>query len=151
MRKKTLSSVALILVGTFGVFSAAAQEQEDKTQAKKNPRYILCSKITKEAVQGVKASKRRTDTGVVIVMTSPDPGVVKKLMEIISSCQATDDTKKDKREILSMEGVKIKETRLNNGIRLELTSENPEVVDKIKRVRIPAFLRIRSKKELQQK
>lgn len=151
MRRKWLFCVVVILLVPLTVFSGVVQEQEENAQKKKNPRYILCSRITKEAVQGVKASKRRIDNGVVIVMTSPNPVEVKNLKEIISSCQVKDEMKKNEREILSLTGVKINETNLNNGIRLELTSENPEVVDKIKRVRIPGFLRMRSKKDQEKK
>lgn len=155
MKNKLHLVVVSVLVLIFSLFSAVEEEKKDNEQKKKNPRYILCSQMTKETLKGVKASKRRTGNGAVIVMTSPDPEAVKKLKEMVASCQAktspAGDTGKAQRDILSMEGVKVFETNLNNGIRLELSSDNPEIVGKIKRVRIPAYLRTRPKQDSEKK
>lgn len=155
MKKKLLLFLVSIVVLTFALFSAPEEENLDNAQKKKNPRYTLCSQMTKESLKGVKASKRRTDNGVVIVMTSPDPAAVKKLKEMVASCQGkttpAGDAVKSKRGILSMKGVKVDETNLNNGIKLELSSDNPEIVDKIKRVRIPGYLRTRAKQNQEKK
>jgi hypothetical protein len=111
--------------------------------------------MTKDSLKDVKASKKKIEKGVVIVMTSSNPVMVKKLKDIIASCKgentALDAEKKREREILSMAGVKIIETNLNNGIRLELFSEIPEVMDKIKRVKIPGCFRAKPKQDKEKK
>lgn len=155
MYKKLHVCLMSILVLTFALFSSLQEEKQDNAQKKKNPRCILCSQMTKESLKGVKASKRRTDNGVVIVMTSPDPDAVKKLKEMVASCRAktspAGEAAKNERDILSMAEVDVNETNLNNGIRLELSSDNPEIAGKIKRVRIPAYLRTRPKQDREKK
>ncbi|MCI0470292.1 MAG: hypothetical protein L0Y73_01385 [Candidatus Aminicenantes bacterium] len=159
MKKRLLLWTAAMLILICEAFFAAAEVKtavkKEAQQKKKATVYVLCSQITRESLKGVKASKKKTANGVVIVMTSPKPEVVKKLKGIISSCRTAAKPAAnpeanpgvDKKEILNMAGVVVKEIKLNNGIRIEITSVDRKTIERIRRVRLPGYLKVRSKKD----
>ncbi len=150
------SSWCLISVFTFVLSSLllvteAEGNIDNGAIRRSDPPYSLCSGISKELLKGVKASKRKTRDGIIVVMTCPDPKIVALLKETISRCRSrakfSPDKNPGRRDILAMLGVKIRTTNLNNGIRLQLISEDPKLVEKIWRVRLPGFPRRRFKRE----
>ncbi len=142
-----LAGVSLVILVSLAFLNTAEEKKQEVRKPKKN-RCILCTGITQETLKGVKASKRKTPTGAVVVMTSPDPKVVQKIRGIIDECRKKSPEERKKREILSMPGATTTITQLNNGIRIEISSTDATVAAKIKRLRLPNMPRRRSVNDL---
>ncbi len=113
-----------------------AEEKEHKTMP-------ICCSLSEEIMKNVKVEKKETEKGLTITLTSSNPDVVKKLQESIGKCKM--EHGEMKHEEMSPSGMKHKEccmmhmkdvkstvSNIKDGVRIELTSENPDVLKKIK-------------------
>ena len=101
----------------------------------------LCCSLGEEMMKNVKVEKKETEKGLILTMTSSDPDVVKKLQENIGKCKMMEkkmehmEHKEMKHEeccMMHMKDVKTTIKNIKNGVRIEFTSDKPEVLKKLK-------------------
>ncbi len=110
-------------------------------EEKEQKHNLLCCALSEEIMKDVKVEKKETEKGVTVTMTSENPEVAKKLQEAVGKCKMMGEKmehmehKEMKHEeccMMHTKGVKSKVTNIKNGVQIELTSDNPDIVKKIK-------------------
>lgn len=107
------------------------------------PMAICCS-LSEEMMKNVKVEKKETEKGLILTLTSSNPDVVKKLQENIGKCKMMEkkmehmehmEHKEMKHEeccMMHMKDVKSTIKNISDGVQIEFTSDNPEVLKKLK-------------------
>lgn len=93
---------------------------------------MFCSSIDDELLKNLKISYKKTADGIVIVMTSSKQIIVTKLHKSLERCFLRGvigaGTKGDNKELILSPQVVKKIEYLNNGIRLELSSNDEKMI-----------------------
>jgi hypothetical protein len=132
--------LVLLFIFTFFVLLNAVWVPEAETKNnKKRYTYILCQQLTEDVIQRAKFSKKKTERGIIIVITAPKSDVVQQLHDILMECEKRRLENIDGRpsnELLLRPKIQFDVSYLNNGIYIELSSDIESIVNKIHQMKI---------------
>ena len=151
--KNGLISFFILLFFIVGLCFFSFSKKEYKKKWRPN-HYFLCAQIQQEVFKNVKVSRKKSPNGIIIVMTCSDPETVESLHKRVTFCQSKSKIGVNKYfppgELMSTKGINTVVNHLNNGIRIELKSEDKELVKRIKQIHTfysPHLLRKKNSKK----
>jgi len=129
-------------------FEKEPEKYAVKGEAKEHKPMPICCSLSQEIMKDVRIEKKETEKGLTLVLTSSNPEVAQKLQENIGKCKMAHgemehggmkheemshtEMKHEECCMMHMKDVKSSVTNIKDGVRIELTSENLEVVKKMK-------------------
>lgn len=114
------------------------------------PREVVLSQnLTFDMLKGTKISQKKIESGIIIIITSKNPRTVERIKKIITRgvrFQYNHSPKSAQTlELLRVKQIKKSLTLLNNGVRLNLSTDKPEWMDQIKKLKIPRYIKKKQK------
>lgn len=108
-----------------------------ETAGKEEHHSPVCCMLGEDLMKEVKTERKETEKGVVVTMTSSNPEIAKRLQEIIGKCKEGMMSEKPMEHkegccLMHTKDVKIMVTNIENGVKIEFSSENPEALKKLK-------------------
>ncbi len=124
---------------------AKFDKKPEKFAKKETPLNMFCCKLDENLTKDVNIEKKKTENGIIIIVTSSNPEVIKKLQKSGEECKNELMHKEHSKHIhkehaehekecclMHMKDVKSTFSNIENGIKIEFTSENQEVLKNLK-------------------
>ncbi len=116
---------------------AKFDKEPEKFALKETPLKIFCCRLDETLAKDVNIEKKETEKGIIVTMSSSKPEVVKKLQDTVGKCK-NEMMHKEHTEhggeccLMHMKDVKSVVTNIENGIKIEFTTENPKALESLK-------------------
>jgi hypothetical protein len=128
-----------VLIGVSMVFALVGHQV---LEAKKKEVYVLCRQITSPQVMTrIEVKKKKLKNGILIEMKSKDEKRIRTMKAFIERClkqaESLPDDSKYHNELLYRKGITCTITEAKRGFRLQMVSDDPELVKIVKKVYIP--------------
>ena len=137
MKKMISLTIISLLILTVGIFNVELYGKA----ASKGSKYVICQRIVPPMMAKVKVSKKKLDNGLLITFQSKKADRIEMLKKVIAaSIQEAAQLQTDEGhegELLYTKEVLSTLTEESGLIKLQMTSDNPDMIKKIKKVHIP--------------